>query len=164
MALPDTKERFGQSIQSLIPDELHFGRSNGVIDETLDMLMDMLTGIEHRDIVREMLLVALKAGMESDSIADLKLMNTTLKEMRYTTKVFAPYRGTRKITVFGSARFDEDHEYYKMAREVGRLAALAPHGRGNPAPRGVLRGLRGSERARTFGRGGDHPEGPHRRR
>ncbi|MEX2526139.1 MAG: TIGR00730 family Rossman fold protein [Gemmatimonadota bacterium] len=25
------------------------------------------------------------------------------------------------VTVFGSARFDEDHEYYGMAREVGRL-------------------------------------------
>ena len=104
MALPDTKERFGQSIQSLIPDELHFGRSNGVIDETLDMLLDMLPDIEHRDIVHEMLLAALKAGTESDSRADLKLMNTTLKEMRYTAKVFAPYRDTVKVTVFGSAR------------------------------------------------------------
>jgi uncharacterized protein (TIGR00730 family) len=27
------------------------------------------------------------------------------------------------VTVFGSARFDESHRYYKMAREVGRLLA-----------------------------------------
>jgi hypothetical protein len=27
------------------------------------------------------------------------------------------------VTVFGSARFDENHKYYKMAREVGRLLA-----------------------------------------
>ena len=27
------------------------------------------------------------------------------------------------VTVFGSARFDENHRYYKMAREVGRLLA-----------------------------------------
>ncbi|MEC9372412.1 MAG: hypothetical protein VYC34_01145, partial [Planctomycetota bacterium] len=27
------------------------------------------------------------------------------------------------VTVFGSARFDEDHRYYKMAREVGRQLA-----------------------------------------
>ncbi len=27
------------------------------------------------------------------------------------------------VTVFGSARFDEDHRYYKLAREVGRLLA-----------------------------------------
>ena len=42
-----------------------------MIDETLDMLLDMLPGIEHRDIVREMLLATLKAGMERDSRADL---------------------------------------------------------------------------------------------
>ena len=27
------------------------------------------------------------------------------------------------VTVFGSARFDESHRYYAMAREVGRLLA-----------------------------------------
>ena len=39
-------------------------------------------------------------------------------------------RGFRKlhfvgpcVTVFGSARFDEDHPYYALAREVGRLLA-----------------------------------------
>ncbi len=29
------------------------------------------------------------------------------------------------VTVFGSARFDEDHEYYKLAQEVGRKLAKA---------------------------------------
>ena len=127
MALPDPKKRFGQSIQSLIPDELHFGRSNGVIDETLDMLMDMLPGIADRDIVREMLLAALKAGSEGSSRADLKLMNTTLKEMRYTTKVFAPYRDTVKVTVFGSARTRPEETPYKLARELGRQLAAQGH-------------------------------------
>ena len=126
MALQDPTDRFEQSIQSLIPDELSFRRSNGVIDEALEMLLDMLPGIEQRGIVREMLLATLKAGMESDSIADLKLMNTTLKEMRYTTKVFAPYRGTRKITVFGSARTRPDEPTYRLAQELGRQ--LATHG------------------------------------
>jgi uncharacterized protein (TIGR00730 family) len=31
----------------------------------------------------------------------------------------------KAITIFGSARFDEDHRYYKMAREVGRSVAEA---------------------------------------
>jgi hypothetical protein len=30
------------------------------------------------------------------------------------------------VTVFGSARFDENHRYYKLARELGR--ELAQHG------------------------------------
>ena len=127
MALPDPKDLFEESVQSLIPKILRFRCSNGVIDETLDMLMDMLPGITHRDIVREMLLVALKAGMESDSRADLKLMNTTLKEMRYTTKVFAPYRHTRKVTVFGSARTRPEEAPYRMAQELGRQLAAQGH-------------------------------------
>ena len=127
MAHPDPTGRFEQSIQSLIPDELSFRRSNGVIDEALDMLLDMLPGIAQRDIVREMLLATLKAGMESDSIADRKLMNTTLKEMRYTTKVFAPYRGTRKITVFGSARTRPEEPTYRLAQELGRQLAARGH-------------------------------------
>ena len=30
------------------------------------------------------------------------------------------------VTVFGSARFDEHHRYYAMAREVGQLAGRSP--------------------------------------
>ena len=37
-------------------------------------------------------------------VADLKITNAALKEMRYGFKVFAPYRNVRKVTVFGSAR------------------------------------------------------------
>jgi hypothetical protein len=87
----------------------------------------MLPAIKHRDIVREMLLAALKAGIESDARADLKLMNTTLKEMRYTTKVFAPYRCTRKVTVFGSARTRPEEPTYQMATALGRRLAESGH-------------------------------------
>lgn len=31
----------------------------------------------------------------------------------------------RCVTIFGSARFEEDHDYYKLARETGRLLAQA---------------------------------------
>jgi hypothetical protein len=47
-------------------------------------------------------------------------MNSTLKEMRFTTKVFSPYRGVRKVTVFGSARTRPGEPIYKMAQEFGR--------------------------------------------
>ena len=51
-----------------------------------------------------MIITALKAGQEADESADLKLMSSTLKEMRFTSKVFGPYSNVRKVTVFGSAR------------------------------------------------------------
>ena len=84
--------------------QLHFTRTNGPVDETIDHLIRIADGIHRPEYVREMILAALKAGQEDDEQADLKLMNTTLKEMRFTAKVFGPYRNVRKVTVFGSAR------------------------------------------------------------
>ena len=74
-------------------------------------------------MVREMILAALKAGQESEDRADLKLMNTTLKEMRFTTKIFAPYRQVKKVTVFGSARTKTAEPIYEMARLFGKRLA-----------------------------------------
>ena len=110
-----------------VPKELHFSSDNGAVDEAIDRLLDIMPAVGHRDLVREMLLTALKAGMESQSRADLKLMNTTLKEMRYTTKVFAPYKGTRKVTVFGSARTPPEAPTYRLAVELGRQLAEQGH-------------------------------------
>jgi len=66
-----------------------------------------------------MIIAALKAGQEDNSRADLKLMNSTLKEMRFTSKIFGPYRCTRKVTVFGSARTRADEPVYRMAQLFG---------------------------------------------
>src|SRR5262249_50694627 len=47
--------------------------------------------------------------------ADVKLLSTALKELRYSFKAFAPYKGRRKVTVFGSARIKTDHPAYQAA-------------------------------------------------
>ncbi|MBK7404913.1 MAG: TIGR00730 family Rossman fold protein [Phycisphaerales bacterium] len=55
------------------------------------------------------------------------------EELARSVRIFAEYiKGFRAlhftgpcVTVFGSARFSEDHAYYKMAREVGRRLAEA---------------------------------------
>ncbi|MBI5102242.1 MAG: TIGR00730 family Rossman fold protein [Nitrospirae bacterium] len=104
--------------------ELHFTRKNSNIDDEIDRLMRDAGGVRHPEIVREMILAALKAGQEDHNMADMKLMNTTLKEMRFTAKIFGPYAGTRKVTVFGSARTLPDEPVYSMAKDLGaRLAA-----------------------------------------
>ncbi len=107
------------------PIELHFTRTNGPADETIDQLMDMVGDIHRPGIVREMILAALKAGQEDDLKADLKLMNTALKEMRFTSKIFGPYRDVKKITVFGSARTQPNEPAYQAARLFGKKLAEA---------------------------------------
>jgi uncharacterized protein (TIGR00730 family) len=106
---------------------LHFTRTNGPVDEAIDRLIDMAGPIHHADLVREMILAALKAGREEDRRSHLRLMNMTLKEMRFTGKVFGPYRTARKVTVFGSARTAPAEVIYGMARELGRRLAERGH-------------------------------------
>jgi uncharacterized protein (TIGR00730 family) len=56
---------------------------------------------------------------------DVKLLTTALKELRYCFKVFLPYRHTRKVTVFGSARLPASDPAYQVAVEFGRRMAQA---------------------------------------
>jgi uncharacterized protein (TIGR00730 family) len=105
--------------------KLHFTRTNGPVDEAIDKLIELSDGIRRPEYVREMILASLKAGQEDDESADLKLMNTTLKEMRFTSKVFGPYRNVRKVTVFGSARTRPDEPIYEMAKLFGHKLAQA---------------------------------------
>ncbi len=100
--------------------ELHFTRTNGPADEAIEQLINLVGDVHHPDIVREMILAALKAGRENAKAMDLKLMNATSKEMRFTAKVFSPYRHIKKVTVFGSARTQPDEPIYGIAREFGR--------------------------------------------
>jgi uncharacterized protein (TIGR00730 family) len=57
--------------------------------------------------------------------ADVKLLNTALKELRYSFKVFSGYKQRRKVTVFGSARLPADHPAYAQAVEFSRRVAEA---------------------------------------
>lgn len=105
--------------------ELHFKRTNNSVDEAIDNLIGMVDGIEEPELMREMIIAALKAGQEKQDRADLKLMNTTMKEMRFTGKIFGPYRNVRKVTVFGSARTKPEEPIYEMARLFGEKLAGA---------------------------------------
>src|SRR5512136_1831861 len=105
--------------------KINFGRNNGPIDNLIEKLIETAGGIKRPEYIREMIIASLKAGQEDDERADLKLMNTTLKEMRFTAKVFGPYRNVRKVTVFGSARTAPHEPVFAMAREFGRKLAEA---------------------------------------
>jgi uncharacterized protein (TIGR00730 family) len=104
-------------------DELHFTCDNGPVDEVIHQLIGLAGEIRRPEIVREMIIAALKAGQEDKGKADLKLMNSTLKEMRFTTKVFAPYSRVKKVVIFGSARSKPHETIYQSAKSLGRRLA-----------------------------------------
>ena len=103
--------------------QLHFPRSNGEIDDLIDTLLEKVEGIHHTEQTREMIIAALKAGQDTDYLADLKLLSNTMKEMRYTNRVFAPYRHKKKVTIFGSARTDPNEPIYQKCVRFSRLLA-----------------------------------------
>lgn len=103
--------------------ELSFSSNNEPIDQNIDRLIEDSGGIHHPAIIKEMLLATLKIGQDVDYLADLKLINRTLREMRYTAKVFGPYRHRKKVTIFGSARTEETDEMYKKCVRFSRSLA-----------------------------------------
>jgi uncharacterized protein (TIGR00730 family) len=105
--------------------KLGFHACNGDADRLIEDLMALVGGIERPALVRELILSALKAGQEDDGRVDLKLMNSALKEMRYSSKVFSAYRDARKVSVFGSARIGREDPRYRMAVDFGRQLAKA---------------------------------------
>lgn len=72
------------------------------------------------ELIEEMIVTALKIARDEMGTGDLKLINRSLKELRYAAKVFAPYTEVRKIAVFGSARTPENAPVYQMAEAFGR--------------------------------------------
>lgn len=103
--------------------DVNFSRSNGELDEAIDELIEMAGNVHHKRIVREMIIAALKAGQENDYLADLKLISNTMKEMRYTNKVFSPYRHRKKVTIFGSARNPPTDPIYKKCVDFSHKLA-----------------------------------------
>src|SRR5438067_11890542 len=70
-------------------------------------------------LIEEMITTALEMARDEMSVADLKLINRSMKEMWSATKIFAPFKHLRKVAVFGSARTQPDSPDYKLAIDFG---------------------------------------------
>ena len=75
---------------------------------------------ESPELIEEMIVTALKIARDRMNVADLKLINRSVREMRYAAKVFAPFQHLRKVAVFGSARSSADSPEFKVAEDFAR--------------------------------------------
>jgi uncharacterized protein (TIGR00730 family) len=75
------------------------------------------------DLISEMIVTALRLHRDRADRADIRLINTALKEMRYSFMVFSRYRDARKVAVFGSARTPQTDPDYLLAADVARHMA-----------------------------------------
>jgi hypothetical protein len=91
-----------------------------VIDNLIGELVKKCGSAETENLLREIFTTSVKLGKESTDRGDLKLVNNTLKELRYSFKVFSPYRNIKKVIIFGSARSKNNSAEYKMAEDFSR--------------------------------------------
>lgn len=91
-----------------------------VLDDRIRELVSLAAHPEHEhdeDLIREMIVTALKVERDDTSRGDLKLINSALKEMRYSFLIFQQYRNVPKVTIYGSARTPPDDPNYRVASE-----------------------------------------------
>ncbi len=104
------------------------------------------------ELLEEMIMTVLKMARDKMGTADLKLMNRSLKEMRYAAKVFAGYREFRKVCVFGSARTLPTEPAFEVAEEFARQIVSEDYMVITGGGDGIMGAAqRGAGRDRSFG-------------
>jgi uncharacterized protein (TIGR00730 family) len=63
---------------------------------------------------------ALKILTDVEDSGDVRVIQTAIRELRYSFRLFAPYATVRKVTIFGSARTQPSKMEYQQAVEFGR--------------------------------------------
>ena len=110
------------------------------------------SGRGSEQLIGEMLRTILKLGQEDASRGDLKILNRTLKELRYAFKIFAPYTTVRKVSIFGSTRVAESDPYYLAAKDLGHRLTEEGFMVITGAGPGVMQaGHEGAGREKSFG-------------
>jgi uncharacterized protein (TIGR00730 family) len=94
------------------------------LDTALAEIVEKTTDPANADLVFEMMASAARLGLDRADRGDLKIANAALKEMRHAFHVFAPYRTSRKVAIFGSARTQPDDPLYVQTRDLAAAIAV----------------------------------------
>ncbi|UCZ56124.1 TIGR00730 family Rossman fold protein [Desulfurispirillum indicum] len=138
--------------------KLNYDKHNGEIETLIEGLIAMTGCQKNTEIIREMILSALKAAGDNMGRGDLKIINNTIKEMRYSFNLFARYTDKRKVTVFGSARIKDNEPAYELAREFSRKISQWDYMVITGAGGGIMQaGNEGAGTDNSFGVGIDLP-------
>jgi uncharacterized protein (TIGR00730 family) len=95
------------------------------LDNRLLELLDAAGAVADRDQLFEILATVVRLAGDGADRLNLKITNAALAEMRDAFKLFAPYEGVPKVTIFGSARTSPDDPSYAQARDLARDLADA---------------------------------------
>ena len=88
-------------------------------------LIDYKGGGYNQERVADIIDNALKLLKDVQDSGDVRVIQTALRELRFAFKLFAPYAGVRKVTIFGSARTAPTRPEYQQAVDFGRKIVQA---------------------------------------
>jgi uncharacterized protein (TIGR00730 family) len=97
------------------------GSGDPVIDAKIRTLLDEIE-LPNEDRIEDVLQTTFRLARTANR-GELKLVSRSLRELGRAFRVFAPYRGIRKVSIFGSARTTQDDADYVIAREFSREIA-----------------------------------------
>src|SRR5436305_2724947 len=98
---------------------------DAALDDEVAALVEKVSDPADTDLIFELVASALRLATDAADRGDLKIANAALKEMRHAFHVFAPYRSSRKVAIFGSARTQPEDPLYRQTRELAAaMAAL----------------------------------------
>lgn len=100
---------------------------NEELNERLRNLVADVSDNGNQDMIEELVTTVLKLHRDGATRGDLKMINTAVKEMRYSNLVFSRH-DEPKVTIYGSARTDPEDPNYKLTADFA--ATMASHGWG----------------------------------
>jgi len=128
------------------------GALDDSVEDLLEELLDQAVGSGSDEQLRRIFTTAVELASAGADRLDLKIMSGALSEMAAAFRMFAPYRGVRKLTIFGSARTRRDDPLYDQARRLAQRFAEAGWMIVTGAGPGIMEaGLEGAGRERAIG-------------
>lgn len=113
------------------------------------------------EIITQLIRTSIKLLHEGHDMGQLKLINKSMKEMRYAYRIFNQYRDKQFISIFGSARTPESHPDYLAAREFSKLMTDLDWMVITGGAEGIMRaGLEGGSEESRFGLSINLPQEP----
>ncbi len=126
--------------------------TNEQILEQVQALLETPADDLRQTLIKEMLTTVVRLKEAPLDTLDLKILNRTLRELRYAFKVFGQYRDRRKVSIFGSARTQPGEPDYRLATEFGKRAVEAGYMVITGAADGIMGAAQeGAGREQSFG-------------
>jgi uncharacterized protein (TIGR00730 family) len=125
---------------------------NAFLDAEISELVEQLPNIKHGKLIARSLKVLARLSDRGIDRLDWKILTASLEDLEQGFTNFHPYRHTRKISIFGSARISQSSPEYLMAvdfaRRIAELGFMVITGAGG----GIMQaGNEGAGKENSFG-------------